>query len=928
MEIKFSKLFENQIQELKSTFEEAYSFFIDLKKLGNIGYTAGSNKNIHFYFNNLFLFYLSISTHNTILISTKFNSSIKKDTQSYSISFLQNFLEKNVTISEFIKINKKDSKDFELVIIQNDKAKIVFESFYEYLISFSKIDKNDQMLVNEQHFSNFIVGETTLISTLDGIVFENAKDLYILIDKLISELKIEEGDVRVHYNCKPKEFFNITIGRRYCIEHRVKHKDFGVILPKQIDIPEEKIGFKFNGQPEAIFLRTQNFNEILNYENDFIQSCEKELKRTTISGFRKSTNLAFEKSVFDLEYRNELFNQVFEQDFNAPTTLIDEANLISTLKGIEYENANNLFILIDKLISELKINEGDVRVHYNCKPNDNFNITVGQRYAIRLNTKKLYWDIIIPKETDVTENNIGFKFSGKPETISYRTNNFIELKLYEKEFIEASLGELNRTTISGFRKLTNLAFEKSVFDLEYRNELFNQVFEQVFSKKIALNENTEIKKINIPLNQILFGPPGTGKTYHTINKAVEIADNDFYNQNKKNRTELKRRFKELKENNQIVFTTFHQSMSYEEFLESLKPFEKDEKIYYKIEDGIFKQICEKASQTKRMSITIENKEVEFTKEILQDLYSGYVENLPDQKNEISEIILSTTEGAHFQLFKNSANSIVVKAGEKKANMSVSSNELINIYFENKIPAYKSYAHKIFEDILSGKNFKKIDNDNSKKNFVLIIDEINRGNIASIFGELITLIEDDKRKGEEEELSVKLPYSKQDFTVPKNLYIIGTMNTADRSVEALDSALRRRFVFNEMQPDETLLKKDFYGINLQEVLKWINLRIEKLIDKDHKIGHSYFMNLETEIDLQNAFKNKIIPLLEEYFYGDFAKIGLVLGVDFVSKNNFEENIFKKIENFENYTDFENRIIYKTTVPESIDEFINAVKNIYL
>jgi len=445
-------------------------------------------------------------------------------------------------------------------------------------------------------------------------------------------------------------------------------------------------------------------------------------------------------------------------------------------------------------------------------------------------------------------------------------------------------------------------------------------------------ENSNIdkyqQKINIPLNQILFGPPGTGKTYHTINKAVEIADNDFYNQNKKNRTELKRRFKELKENNQIVFTTFHQSMSYEEFLESLKPFEKDEKIYYKIEDGIFKQICEKASQTKRMSITIENKEVEFTKEILQDLYSGYVENLPDQKNEISEIILSTTEGAHFQLFKNSANSIVVKAGEKKANMSVSSNELINIYFENKIPAYKSYAHKIFEDILSGKNFKKIDNDNSKKNFVLIIDEINRGNIASIFGELITLIEDDKRKGEAEELSVKLPYSKQDFTVPKNLYIIGTMNTADRSVEALDSALRRRFVFNEMQPDETLLKKDFYGINLQEVLKWINLRIEKLIDKDHKIGHSYFMNLETEIDLQNAFKNKIIPLLEEYFYGDFAKIGLVLGADFISKNNFEENIFKKIEDFENYTDFENRIIYKTTVPESIDEFINAVKNIYL
>lgn len=606
----------------------------------------------------------------------------------------------------------------------------------------------------------------------------------------------------------------------------------------------------------------------------------------------------------------------------------DEKNLISALEEIDYENANNLYNLIDKLVLELKIENEDERVHYNCTPKDNFNITVGQRYAIRLDTKNYNWDIIIPKETDIAENKIGYKFDGKPETISFRTNNFSELKFYEKEFIEASLGELNRTTKSGYRKSTNLAFEKSIFDLEYRNEIFNQVFEQDFNNSIVLNEKTETKKINMPINQVLFGPPGTGKTYHTINKAVEIADNDFYNQTINNRTELKRRFKELKESSQVVFTTFHQSMSYEEFLESLKPFEKENKVYYKIEDGIFKQICEKASQTKRMSITIENKEVEFTKEILQDLYSSYVENLPDQKNEISEIILSTTEGAPFQLFKNSANSIVVKAGEKKATMSVSANELINIYFENKNPTYKSYAHKIFDDILTGKNFKKIDNDNSKKNFVLIIDEINRGNIASIFGELITLIEPDKRKGEDEELSVKLPYSKQDFTVPKNLYIIGTMNTADRSVEALDSALRRRFVFIEMPPDETLLDKDFFGINLQEVLRWINLRIEKLIDKDHKIGHSYFMNLKIVDDLQNAFKNKIIPLLEEYFYGDFAKIGLVLGVDFVLKSDFEENIFKSIDDIDNYTDFENRVIYKTTVPESIDEFINAVKNIYL
>ena len=194
-------------------------------------------------------------------------------------------------------------------------------------------------------------------------------------------------------------------------------------------------------------------------------------------------------------------------------------------------------------------------------------------------------------------------------------------------------------------------------------------------------------------------------------------------------------------------------------------------------------------------------------------------------------------------------------------MSVSCNELINIHFEDKNPTYKSYAPIIFSRILADNNFIKQENDNTTKNFVLIIDEINRGNIASIFGELITLIEPDKRKDEDEELSVTLPYSKTEFTVPKNLYIIGTMNTADRSVEALDSALRRRFIFEEILPDENLLETNFHGINLQEVLQHINIRIEKLIDKDHKIGHSYFMKLTEISDLQNTFKNKLIPLLE-------------------------------------------------------------------
>jgi 5-methylcytosine-specific restriction protein B len=169
-------------------------------------------------------------------------------------------------------------------------------------------------------------------------------------------------------------------------------------------------------------------------------------------------------------------------------------------------------------------------------------------------------------------------------------------------------------------------------------------------------------------------------------------------------------------------------------------------------------------------------------------------------------------------------------------------------------------------------------DKKVKSYVLIIDEINRGNVSAIFGELITLLEEDKRIGRKEELRVKLPYSKdEDFGVPQNLYIIGTMNTADRSVEALDTALRRRFSFTEVMPDLTVLEtveyKDFKRL---EIMSRMNNRLEILLDRNHTLGHAYFM----KEDFKKSFQNEIIPLLQEYFYNDCSKIGLILGKGFV------------------------------------------------
>ncbi len=377
-----------------------------------------------------------------------------------------------------------------------------------------------------------------------------------------------------------------------------------------------------------------------------------------------------------------------------------------------------------------------------------------------------------------------------------------------------------------------------------------------------------------PKNCILYGPPGTGKTYHTINSALRIIDPAFYNEYENSRAELKKHFDKLTNDGRIGFVTFHQSFSYEDFVEGIRAETDNGAISYSIQDGIFKELCQNA---------VSNEENGNIDDVLVKL----IEYLQD-----GSLHLRTSTGKGFSLGYSGGRTFTVKPDASASNgeYHASIENIKKVYRGAKAGSIynASYVFSILEHLKDKYQLAAEPVAESNSPVVLIIDEINRGNTANIFGELITLIEPSKRAGMEEALEVILPYSKEKFSVPNNLYIIGTMNTADRSLSMLDTALRRRFKFIEMSPKANLLDgAHIESIDIKKIFEAINNRISILYDRDHMIGHSYFLPLldsdATFSRLKDIFSNEIIPLLEEYFFEDWEKIGKVLGDAKKSKN---------------------------------------------
>ncbi len=434
-------------------------------------------------------------------------------------------------------------------------------------------------------------------------------------------------------------------------------------------------------------------------------------------------------------------------------------------------------------------------------------------------------------------------------------------------------------------------------------------------------------------NIILYGAPGTGKTYSTVIHAVEIIEGvTIKDDNQEEIQEAIKRYKKYKADGQIEFVTFHQSYGYEDFIEGIRPVLKNEmdskgsgtQIEYKIQNGVFKTFCDKARENKVVPVDTEkmylwfglNENFQIWKIIEEDVkgcesYEDVEKGdilIIDETPENRRVGIITKFNRNYRLEEELYIDLMYENGEM-TSLSKQVEEKIDLCTTNLgKEAEKVKATELMERLLGQK-------ENYAKNYVFIIDEINRGNISKIFGELITLIEPSRRIGGKDELILKLPYSGEEFGVPGNVYIIGTMNTADRSIAMIDTALRRRFKFIEKTPKPELLmgveildkEGNKTDIKVNEILETINNRIEVLLDRDHVIGHSFFLPLKEEKQptikkLAEIFEKDIIPLLQEYFYDDYEKIRAVLGdYDEKEKNNYI-NKDKEIVKDKNLEDF--------------------------
>jgi predicted RNA-binding protein with PUA-like domain len=407
--------------------------------------------------------------------------------------------------------------------------------------------------------------------------------------------------------------------------------------------------------------------------------------------------------------------------------------------------------------------------------------------------------------------------------------------------------------IKGTQGLENLKVGNQGTNFSATKKEYKTIYDLI-SNSTASNNTEDMQAKNI----ILYGPPGTGKTYNSIDKAVEIASTEKFNLN--NHKANKNVFDELRKAGQIEFVTFHQNYSYEDFVVGISPDVTSGTLRFDKREGIFKQLAERAKQNWLTATNKKEVSIDFNF-VFNTFFSKLIEE------EVKEVeIPMKSKGYKFKVTSididegrikftkqsgGTGHDLLVKNLKAIYEGSLDYGvEGLGVYYNPLVEHLKEFAESLEPQKSADEQLKK---------FVLIIDEINRANISKVFGELITLLEDDKRLGGENELKITLPNGEKEFGVPPNLYIIGTMNTADKSIALIDIALRRRFEFIGYYPE-------YEELNEEEstLLRKVNEAVFKeKKSADYLIGHAYFMKGQT---IEIVLQNKVIPLLMEYFSG--------------------------------------------------------------
>lgn len=555
--------------------------------------------------------------------------------------------------------------------------------------------------------------------------------------------------------------------------------------------------------------------------------------------------------------------------FSKGEGIAGEKEFLEVIHSQKREDVDNFFEFLDAIFEKFAIKSEDERV-VTGTTDKQLNLTIRQRYCWNLypsNTKKGKFGLISGEP--ITAKYHTFKGNG-PQAFHGQFDDYNVAVENRDKALAAIEKELDRKHKSSFTQHNNAAYRKAIFDKDYRDYILENT-------EFILN-HSEMENIQpeLPLNQILYGPPGTGKTYklkrdyfdkYTV-KEASLSKEMFFEETvrditwwqaialallemgssavtdiKENRwVSAKARFSE----SQNVGATLHGNLQAHAIMDSST-------VKYKLRQTplIFDKNEDKSWKILENELKDQYPELYGIRDSVNDFK-------PNPEKEIKHYVFTT-------FHQSFAYEDFIEGIKPKLNA-----EAADVGYEIENGVFKALCLRAQSDPMN--------------RYAIFIDEINRGNVSAIFGELITLIEPDKRLGAENEIKVKLPYSKTDFGVPSNVDIYGTMNTADRSVEALDTALRRRFSFKEVMPNSELLRDiEFTDFNLQEVLECINERIEFLLDRDHTIGHSYFLDVESEDSeaLKDVFLNRVIPLLQEYFYHDYEKIALILGYGFVT-----------------------------------------------